>query len=192
MKISDKGLLIVFSGPAGSGKSTVLAGYMNGRDNCVFSVSATSRKPRDGEKDGVNYHFVSREKFEEMLNTGEMLEHTEYCGNYYGTPLKPILKALDEGKDVIFDIEVDGAFQVKEKYPEAVLIFMKPPSIEELHARLKGRNTESEEVIAKRMARAEIEMGLSENYDYIIVNETVDKAIEDLEAVIEYEHEARK
>ena len=188
---SEKGLLIVFSGPAGCGKSTVLSRYMQKYENCVFSVSATTRKPREGEADGVNYHFVTRDEFEAMLARGEMLEHTEYCGNYYGTPLKPILKALEEGKDVIFDIEVDGAFQVKKRYPEALLIFMQPPSLEELRARLEGRGTETSEVIDKRMERAETELGLAEKYDYIIVNDTVEDAVEDLESVIEYEHETR-
>lgn len=192
MERSEKGLLIVFSGPAGSGKSTVLREYMSGRENCMFSVSATSRSPRAGEVDGVNYHFVTREQFEAMVANGDMLEHTEYCGNYYGTPLKPMLQALSEGKDVIFDIEVDGAFQVKKRYPEAVLIFTMPPSLEELRARLVGRNTESEEVIEKRMKRAETEISLSDRYDYIIINDKVEKAVEDLESVIEYEHSSRR
>ena len=177
--------LIVFSGPAGTGKSTVLKEYMGGRDNCVFSVSATTRLPRPGEENGVNYFFVSRGEFERMIAADELLEHTEYCGNYYGTPIKPVLAALKKGKDVVFDIEVDGAFQVKKRCPEAVLIFMKPPSMEELRRRLEGRGTESAEVIEKRLERADFEIGLSKNYDYVIVNDTIEQAAADLAEAVE-------
>lgn len=192
MENNKKGMLIVFSGPAGAGKSTVLKGYMAEHKNCIFSVSATTRKPRPGEQDGVNYYFVSREQFEQMLANGEMLEHTYYCGNYYGTPLKPVLEALDNGLDVVFDIEVEGAFNVKAKYPEALLIFMHPATMAELRSRLEGRGTESPEVIEKRLARAEQEIALSEKYDCVVISDTVEQSIADFTAAVEKARAERK
>ena len=185
MKKNRKGLLIVFSGPSGSGKSTVLAEYMKDRGDCVFSVSATTRAPRPGEREGVDYFYVTRRKFENMIAKGQLLEHTVYNDNYYGTPLKPVLSAMKKGKDVIFDIEVDGAFQIKERYPEAVLIFLKPPSMEVLRNRLEGRGTETAEVIERRMARAEIEIGRADEYDCVVVSDTVKQAAADLGEAIE-------
>lgn len=188
MSTIRKGLMIIVSGPAGCGKSTVINEYMAHRDNCVFSVSATSRAPRPGEQDGVNYYFVTKEKFLRMLNDGEMLEYTEYCGNYYGSPIKPVLDNMNAGTDVLFDIEVNGASQVRNKYPGAVLIFMKPPSMEELRRRLEGRNTETPESIEKRTARAAEELKYIDMYDYVVVNDTVEQAVNDLAAAIEDAH----
>lgn len=185
----NKGLLIVFSGPSGCGKSTVLGEYMKDRDDCVFSVSATTRAPRPGEREGVNYYYVTRAKFERMIKKGQLLEHTIYNGNYYGTPLKPVLSAMKKGKDVVFDIEVDGASQVKSRYPDAVTIFLKPPSLEELRRRLEGRGTETQEVIEQRLARAEVELGTADKYDHVIVNDVVARAAEELRGIIESEHE---
>ena len=191
-KLNKKGLLIVFSGPAGSGKSTVLAEFMRGRGDCMFSVSSTTRSRRPGEVDGVNYNFTTRENFRQLIENDELLEHTEYCGNYYGTPIKPVLEAINKGLDVIFDIEVDGAFQVKRKYPESVTIFMKPPTVEALYERLKKRNTESDEVIERRMERALFELELAKNYDYVIINDKVDRTVKDLEDVIKDAHARAK
>ncbi|MBQ9557615.1 MAG: guanylate kinase [Clostridia bacterium] len=185
MRNNKNGLLVVFSGPSGCGKSTILAEYMKDRSDCVFSVSATTRAPRPGERDGVDYYFVTRRKFETMLAKGQLLEHTVYNDNYYGTPLKPVLSAIKKGKDVVFDIEIDGAFQVRERYPEAVLIFLKPPSMEVLRGRLEGRGTETAEVIDRRMARAAVEMERANEYDYVVVSDTVEQAAADLGAAIE-------
>ena len=173
MRKNRKGLLIVFSGPSGCGKSTVLAEYMKDRSDCVFSVSATTRAPRPGERDGVDYYYVTRRKFETMLAKGQLLEHTVYNDNYYGTPLKPVLSAIKKGKDVVFDIEIDGAFQVK------------PLSMEVLRSRLEGRGTETAEVIEQRMARAAVEMERADEYDYVVVSDTVEQAAADLGAAIE-------
>lgn len=189
MRNKRRGLLIVFSGPSGCGKTTVLKEYMRDRDDCVFSVSATTRAPRPGEVEGVNYYYVTRAKFERMIKKGQLLEHTIYNENYYGTPLKPVLAAMKNGKDVVFDIEVDGASQVKKQYPDAVLIFLKPPSLEELRRRLEGRGTETPEAIEKRLARAEIELQTADKYDHVIVNDVVERAADELRGIIESAHE---
>lgn len=167
--MKNKGLLVVVSGPAGSGKGTV-NGMLTQREGYVFSVSATTRAPRPGEIDGVNYHFISREEFEQRIERGEMLEYTEYCGNYYGTPEKETVEALEAGKNVILEIEVEGAMNVKKKYPEAVLIMLLPPSYAVQESRLRGRGTETDEVIRRRLARAREEVLFVVNYDYIIYN----------------------
>lgn len=192
MRNKRKGLLIVFSGPSGCGKTTILGEYMKGRDDCVFSVSATTRAPRPGEQEGVDYFYVTRKKFERMIKKGQLLEHTIYNENYYGTPLKPVLSAMKKGKDVVFDIEVDGASQVKKQYPDSVTIFLKPPSLEELRRRLEGRGTETPEAIEKRLARAEIEMGYADRYDHIIVNDTIEQAASELRGIIESAHEKQQ
>ena len=148
----NKGLMIVVSGPAGSGKGTVNARLLES-DEYVYSVSATTRAPRPGEINGVNYHFISREEFEGRIARGEMLEHTEYCNNYYGTPLKEALEVLESGRNLILEIEVEGAMNVKRLYPVAVLIMLLPPSFAVQEARLRGRGTETEAVILQRLAR---------------------------------------
>ena len=164
-----KGLMIVVSGPAGSGKGTV-NGQLISSDEYVYSVSATTRAPRPGEVNGVNYHFITKEDFKERIARGEMLEYTSYCDNYYGTPLKEALEVLESGRNLILEIEVEGAMNVKRLYPEAVLIMLLPPSFAVQEARLRGRGTETEEVIQKRLERTREEVPLVDQYDYVVYN----------------------
>ena len=165
----NKGIMLVVSGPAGSGKGTVNAMLLK-RDDFAFSVSATTRAARPGEVDGVNYHFITRESFLERINSGDMLEYTEYCGNFYGTPLKEAEEVLRSGKNLILEIEVEGAMNVKRKYPDAVLVLLLPPSYSVQEARLRGRGTETEEKILLRLARAKEEVALADCYDYVVYN----------------------
>ncbi len=163
------GLMLVVSGPAGSGKGTVNAILLE-RDDFAFSVSATTRAPRPGEVDGVNYHYITREDFLSRIDSGDMLEYTEYCGNFYGTPLKEAEEVLRSGKNLILEIEVEGAQNVKAKYPDAVLVLLLPPSYSEQEARLRGRGTETEDKILQRLARAKEEVALADHYDYVVYN----------------------
>ena len=155
--MNKKGLLFIISGPAGRGKGTIVS-RVRELAPFEFSVSATTRNPRPGEIDGVHYHFLTKEQFEEKINAGEMLEHAKYSGNYYGTPKSPVEKILNEGKNIILEIEVQGALQVKEKMPEAVMIFIMPPNYETLLSRIRGRGTETEEVIQERMKQSHFEI----------------------------------
>ena len=180
----EKGQLIVLSGPSGVGKSTVIAELMSQRRNLYFSVSYTTRKPRVGEQDGVNYNFVDRQEFERMIADNELLEYAEYVENYYGTSLKAIQDRLDAGCDVLLDIEVQGAAKVKARCPEALFIFIIPPSFEELSRRLHGRNTDSEDVIAGRLEKARVEFRQIPNYDYLVINDKVSNAVEEIEAIL--------
>lgn len=182
--MNNSGILVVFSGPSGSGKGTVLARYFAAHPEAAFSVSATTRAPRPGEADGVNYHFVSRERFEEMIAQGEVLEYTQYNGNYYGSPAGPIREALEKGRDVVLEIEVEGAMQVRERFPEALLVFVLPPSFGELERRLTGRGTETPEQIAGRLAAARREIALAPRYDYLLVNDRVEEAAQKLGEII--------
>ncbi|WP_295632685.1 guanylate kinase [uncultured Intestinimonas sp.] len=179
-----RGQLIVLSGPSGVGKSTVISELLGQRQDIYFSVSFTTRQPRVGEADGVNYNFVDRAEFERMIAAGELLEHAEYVGNYYGTSLKVIQEKLDAGIDVLLDIEVQGAAKVRAKCPEAVLIFIIPPSFEELSRRLRGRNTDSEETIAGRLQKAREEYQQIPNYDYLVVNDKVSAAAAEIIAIL--------
>ena len=166
---NNKGLMIVVSGPAGSGKGTVLSHLMKD-GNYRYSVSATTRSPRPGEVDGVNYHFLTRDAFIERIAKDEMLEYTEYCGNYYGTPKREAEEVLASGCNLILEIEVEGAANVKRKYPEAVTIMLLPPTGAILEARLRGRGTETDAVIAERMAQARNEIAQMKQYDYVVYN----------------------
>ena len=179
-----KGTLVVISAPAGSGKGTVIGHILGSGKNFVYSVSATTRKPRPGEVDGVQYYFLTREEFENNIKNEKMLEYASYCDNYYGTPLKYVTERLDEGKNVVLEIEVQGALQVKEKYPEAVLVFLIPPTLDELRKRLTNRGTETDEVIEKRIARAGEEIELIDRYDYVVINENVEEAKEDILKIV--------
>ena len=163
----NKGLLIVVSGPAGSGKGTVNKKLLESGEY-VFSVSATTRAPRPGEVNGKDYHYITKEDFEHRIAAGEMLEYTQYCGNYYGTPLREAIEVLESGKNLILEIEVEGALNVKRLYPEAVLIMLLPPSFAVQEARLRGRGTETEEKICERLARTREELPELSHYDYVV------------------------
>ena len=187
MKKKRRGELIVLSGPSGVGKSTDIAELLSSRRDIHFSVSFTTRQPRVGEENGVNYNFVSRDEFERMIRDGELLEYAEYVGNYYGTSLKVIEDYLQQGIDVLLDIEVQGAAKVREKCPEAVLIFIIPPSLEELSRRLRNRNTDSPEVIDQRLEKSRAECRESVKYDYLVVNDNVMSAAQEILAILEAE-----
>lgn len=183
-KKKTKGTLIVLSGPSGAGKSTVIAELLSERDDIHFSVSFTTRKPRVGEADGVSYRFVSKEEFEGMIERNELLEYAQYVENYYGTSLKVIEEQLDAGVDVLLEIDVQGASTVREKCPEAVLIFVMPPSFEELSRRLHGRATDDEDVIQGRLGRALEEYKKIPLYDYLVINDSVPNATQEILSIL--------
>ena len=166
-----KGILFIISGPAGSGKGTVVKEIVNNHKDIALSVSATTRNPRPGEEHGVHYYFITKPEFEGRIERGEILEYTTYCDNYYGTPLKEVKRALNRGQDIILEIEVDGAMQVKKKVRNSVAIMLTPPDGETLERRLRNRGTETEDVIKWRLARAKEEILLLPKYDYSVVNE---------------------
>ena len=187
--MSERGLLIVLSGPSGVGKGTVRKAIFERDDNeFEYSVSMTTRPMRKGEVDGVDYYFRTKEEFEAMIEAGEMLEYAEYVGNYYGTPLTYVNKTLDEGKDVFLEIEVQGAQQVKEKVPDGVFIFLTPPDLAELKARIVGRGTDSPEVIEERMRVARQEIEMMALYDYAVFNDQVQNAVDRIKDIIVSEH----
>ena len=177
---NNRGTLFIVSGPSGTGKGTIMDEYFKKypEDNTFLSVSMTSRAPRPIDKEGVTYYFKTREEFEYLIEHDGLAEWTEFCGNYYGTPKKPVNDMLDSGRNVVLEIEVDGGMQVKKTFESAVGIFVLPPSLDELKRRLRNRNTESEEVINTRIARAFKEIKEINNYDYVIVNDDIDKAVE--------------
>lgn len=180
----NKGGVFIVSGPSGSGKDTVLAELFRNKPDLLFSISSITRAMRPGEREGEKYNFISREKFEDMIKNDELLEHNIFVGNYYGTPRKPVEKAVNEGKDIIIEVDVNGAAQIRQKLPEAVSIFIMPPSFAELKRRLVGRGTESEELIEKRLDSALGEIKRAAEYDYIIVNDSITAAADDIMSVI--------
>lgn len=182
----NEGLKIVLSGPSGSGKGTIVKELIKKESYCL-SISATTRLPRQGEEEGVHYFFKKKEEFEKMIANHELLEYACFCDNYYGTPKAFIEESVKEGKDVILEIEVQGAKQIKAIYPEAIFIFVMPPSLDELEKRLVGRNTESEEVIKQRLARAKEELALYETYNYVVINDTLDEAVEEINEIVKVE-----
>lgn len=186
MKKTGKSFII--SGPSGVGKSTVLAELLEKHKDIYFSVSATTRSPRPGEIDGVHYHFLNVDTFREWIAKDEFLEYAEFVGNFYGTPKKFVDQAMEEGRDVILDIEVQGAMQVVSKRPDTVRIFIAPPSWAELERRLTDRGTDSPEKIQKRLLRAKVEFQTAHTYDYFVVNDSVESAVAELEAIMTAEH----
>lgn len=186
--MSEKGKLLVISGPSGAGKSTVVFKAIEGRNDVCFSTSVTTRSPRPGEVDGREYFFIDFKRFHEMVENDELLEHAEYVTNCYGTPRAYVEQRLNEGMNVVLDIEVLGARQVRKKMPGAVLIFIAPPSLIELERRLRGRGTDTEEAVQGRLARARQEYQEADFYDYLIINDDAEKAAKQLGAIIEAEH----
>jgi guanylate kinase len=184
----NKGLLIVMSGPSGVGKGTLCKALRNQTNRLQYSVSATTRAPREGEVDGTHYFFRTKEQFERMIENNELLEWAEYVGNYYGTPAHYVRENLERGQDVLLEIEVQGAAKVREQFPEGIFIFLLPPSLEELRSRIVNRGTESEETINQRMNAANEELALIENYDYAVINDTIESASARVEAIITAEH----
>ena len=182
--LNRKGLLLVVSGPSGAGKGTICKALLNKNDQIKLSVSATTRKPRNGEVHGVNYFFIEKEEFTKMIENGEFLEYAQIYDNFYGTSKAAIIECLEKGQDVILEIEMQGARQIKEVYPEGVFIFVLPPSLEELKSRIVGRGTETQEEIEKRFSCAFEEINQIVNYDYFIVNEDIEKSVSDVEAII--------
>lgn len=180
----NKGSLFVITGPSGTGKGTVLKEVISRLDRLYFSVSATTRVPRPGEENGVHYHFLTRERFEELVANDRFLEYARYAENYYGTPLDPVLEQMEQGNDVILEIELQGALQVMGRMPEAVTVFIAPPSFAALESRLRGRGTESEEVIRTRLDIARKECAAMENFRYVVVNDRVEEAADRLRSVI--------
>ena len=178
--------LFVISAPSGCGKGTILAEAFKNRD-VFYSISCTTRKPREGEKDGVHYHFISDDSFKKMIDSGEFLEHAGYVGHYYGTPKKSVLDLIERGKSVLLEIDIQGAMQVKERYPKGVFIYIVPPSLRTLSARLHGRGTDSEDTIQKRLAQITGELSMAHKYDYIVVNDVLKDAVHKTCAIVEAE-----
>lgn len=183
--MNNRGILLIVSGFAGSGKGTLMKELTSRYDNYALSVSATTRNPRPGEEDGREYFFKTKEEFEKMIEDGELLEHACYVGNYYGTPKAFVEAQLNAGKDVILEIEVQGGLQVKEKVPEALLLFVMPPTVQEIYNRLKKRGTETEEVILKRMKRGSEEAVDLLKYDYLVVNDDLNECVERLHHTVQ-------
>lgn len=183
----QKGLLVVISGPSGTGKGTVCKKLLAERENVRYSVSATTRKPREGEVDGQSYFFVSESQFLDMLEKDALIEWDKYCDNYYGTPKAFVDQSVERGTDVILEITVEGALEIKQKYPECVLVFIIPPSLEELRRRIESRATECCNVIEKRLEQAENELKYVSKYDYLILNDSVENAVLNIEKVLDAE-----
>ena len=183
--MTDKGILIVISGFSGAGKGTLVKKLLSTYDNYALSISMTTRSPREGERDGVEYFFTDKKSFEDKIADNGFIEYASYCDNYYGTPKAYVEEQLNAGKDVILEIEIQGALKVKQQFPESLLLFVTPPSVAELERRLRGRGTETEDVIAKRLARAVEESNGIEAYDYIVVNDDLDACVAELHRLVD-------
>lgn len=179
-----EGLLVVVSGPSGTGKGTLLNNIRQKENNIKFSVSATTREPRDGEVEGVNYFFKTHEEFDSMIKKGELVEWVKYCDNYYGTPKRCIEDTIKSGLDCLLEIEVEGALNIKSIYPDCVSIFILPPSFDELRRRIEGRGTEKPEAIQKRMEKAVKEMKFVDKYDYVVVNDDIEEAVNSIKCIL--------
>lgn len=186
--IKEKGILYVLSGPSGVGKGTVRKALFEKDTHLQYSISMTTRKPREGEVDGIDYFFKSHDEFERLIRENKLLEWAEYVGNYYGTPIEYVEQTLEEGQDVFLEIEVQGAMQVKSVFPEAVFIFLIPPSLEELKNRILGRGTETEDLVNNRLSAAKVEIEMMNAYDYVVVNDQLNKTVERVEAIVQAEH----
>ena len=186
--MKDRGILIIVSGFSGAGKGTVMKKLMSEYDNYALSISATTRSPRPGEQDGREYFFKTVAEFETMIENNQLIEYAKYVGNYYGTPKEYVEKMLDEGKDVILEIEMQGTMKVKEIMPETVLVFITPPTAEELKKRLEGRGTEDSETIKARLKRASEEVVYMDKYDYLLINDKLDECVENLHKIVQMEH----
>ena len=186
--MKQQGILVVVSGFSGAGKGTLMKELLKRYDNYALSVSATTRQPREGEKDGEDYFFVSREYFQQMIEEGRLVEYAQYVNHYYGTPRDYVEKKMAEGKDVILEIEIQGALKVKKRFPDALLIFVTPPSAQELRRRLVGRGTETIEVIGARLRRAAEEASGMEAYDYLLINDEIDACVEQMHQLITLQH----
>lgn len=182
-----KGIMLVISGPSGSGKGCICTHLTKSRDDIYISISVTSRIPRPDDVEGINYFFKTKEEFEKMIENNELIEWVNYCDNYYGTPKRNVEEKLDDGINVVFEIEVNGALNIKKRYPDCVLIFVVPPGYGDLVKRLRGRGTEEEEIIQKRIKKAADEVSLIEDYDYIVVNDTIENASYQVQAIIDAE-----
>ena len=187
--MKNRGILAVVSGFSGAGKGTIMKELLKQYDNYALSISATTRQPREGEMHGREYFFMSKEEFEQLIKEEKLIEYASYVRNYYGTPSSFVEEQRDAGKDVILEIEVQGALQVKEKFPDTVLLFVTPPSAAELVSRLRGRGTETEEVISKRMEQAVTESALMNKYDYLVINDSLQEAVETMHNILQMEHD---
>lgn len=188
MEIAEKGILFVLSGPSGVGKGTVRKEVFAQKTDLKYSISMTTRNMREGEVDGVDYFFKSKEEFEYLINENELIEYAEYVNNYYGTPREYVVNMLNKGYDVFLEIEVQGALQVKENFADGVFIFLFPPSLEELKNRIVGRGTETNELVMNRLKEAKKEIELMDAYDYVVVNDNVAHAVDKIQSIIESEH----
>ena len=186
--MNHQGILVVVSGFSGAGKGTLMKELLKRYDNYALSISATTRAPREGETDGKEYFFVTKEQFEKMRDERKLIEYPQYVNNYYGTPKEYVEQKMAEGKDVILEIEIQGALKVKKRFPDALLLFVTPPSAEELRRRLVGRGTETLEVINARLARAAEEASGMEAYDYLLINDDLDRCVEEMHQLIQLQH----
>ncbi len=188
MNMSDQGILVVVSGFSGAGKGTLIKAMVEKYHNYALSISATTRKPREGEEEGREYFFVTRDHFETMIKEEQLIEYAQYVNNYYGTPRQYVFQQMADGKDVILEIEIQGALKIKERFPDALLLFVMPPSADELKRRLVGRGTETMEVIDQRLHRAAEEAAGMTSYDYILINDKVDSCVEAMHQLIQAQH----